>query len=279
MEVVFMALLRFFLPLLLLGPAFGESRGENFQFSLQDSTGATHSAAGLAHERATVFIFVATDCPNSNTYAPVLARLYREYSPRGIAFFNVYSDPWRPRPRVQKHDADFQTPFRALLDPHQTLARETGARSTPEVVILGPDGQELYRGRVDNRFVALGKTRYQPTENDLQEALDAILAGKPVPHPVTRTIGCAIPRNQLKRCQICDFRWQCSALVAFAGLRSAGDTEKPPAVPTFNHDIAPILYQNCSNCHRPGEVAPFALLTYQDAAKRAKQIAEITRLA
>ena len=48
------------------------------------------------------------------------------------------------------------------------------------------------------------------------------------------------------------------------------------ARPTFNHDIAPILYQNCATCHRPGEVAPFSLLTYQDAAKRAKQIATVT---
>ena len=69
------------------------------------------------------------------------------------------------------------------------------------------------------------------------------------------------------------------ALVAFAGLVPAGDTEKAPFVPTFNRDIAPILYQNCSNCHRPGEVAPFALLTYQDAAKRAKQIAQSPKLA
>jgi hypothetical protein len=48
------------------------------------------------------------------------------------------------------------------------------------------------------------------------------------------------------------------------------------ATPTFNHDIAPILYQNCAGCHRPGQVAPFALLTYQDAAKRAAQIATVT---
>jgi hypothetical protein len=60
-------------------------------------------------------------------------------------------------------------------------------------VVLGPGRRQLYRGRVDNRFVELGKTRYQPTENDLQQALDAILDGKPAPHPVTRTIGCAIP--------------------------------------------------------------------------------------
>jgi thiol-disulfide isomerase/thioredoxin len=184
-----MALCRVILPLLLLGPASGAS----FEFSLQDSTGATHTAAGLARERATVFVFVATDCPNSNTYAPVLARLYRQYSPRGVAFFNVYSDPAETSASVHKHDTDFDVPFRALLDPHQTLARETGARSTPEVVIIGPKGQEFYRGRIDNRFVAPGQTRYQPTENDLEEALDAILAGKAPPHAVTRTIGCAIP--------------------------------------------------------------------------------------
>jgi hypothetical protein len=48
------------------------------------------------------------------------------------------------------------------------------------------------------------------------------------------------------------------------------------ATPTFNKDIAPILYQNCAICHRPGEVAPFSLLTYQHAAKRAKLLATVT---
>lgn len=182
-------LLRRCLPLLVASAAIAAPVG----FSLKDANGLEHTNAGLTGHKATVFIFVATDCPNSNTYAPVLARLYREYSPRGIAFFNVYSDPSETAATVHKHDADFKTPFAALLDPHQTLARETGARSTPEVVILGPEGQKLYRGRVDNRFVDFGKTRYQPTENDLQEALDAILEGKAPPHPVTRVLGCAIP--------------------------------------------------------------------------------------
>jgi thiol-disulfide isomerase/thioredoxin len=162
-------------------------------FSLQDANGATHNAQELSRHKATVFIFVATDCPNSNTYAPILARLYREYSPRGFAFLNVYSDPEETNATIRKHDSEYQTPFPALLDPHQTLARATGAKSTPEVVILSSDGRQLYRGRIDNRFVDIGKTRYQPTESDLDEALAAILEGKPVPHPVTRTIGCAIP--------------------------------------------------------------------------------------
>ena len=49
------------------------------------------------------------------------------------------------------------------------------------------------------------------------------------------------------------------------------------AAVTFNRDIAPILFKNCASCHRPGEVAPFSLLTYKDAAKRAKQIAAVTK--
>jgi mono/diheme cytochrome c family protein len=64
--------------------------------------------------------------------------------------------------------------------------------------------------------------------------------------------------------------------VMTAGLLFGANTDKA-GVPTFNKDIAPILYQNCSNCHRPGEVAPFALLSYQDAAKRAGQIAAVTQ--
>jgi mono/diheme cytochrome c family protein len=48
----------------------------------------------------------------------------------------------------------------------------------------------------------------------------------------------------------------------------------PPV--TFTRDIAPILYKNCASCHRAGEVAPFPLLTYADAAKRASLIAQVT---
>ena len=162
-------------------------------FALQDTAGKTHTSGDLRQYKATVFVFVAIDCPNSNTYAPILARLYREYSPRDVAFYNVYSDPSESADAVRKHDADFLVPFPALLDTHQTLARQTGARSTPEAVILGSDAQELYRGRVDNRFVDFGKTRFHPTQDDLGEALDAILQGKPVPRPVTKVLGCAIP--------------------------------------------------------------------------------------
>jgi mono/diheme cytochrome c family protein len=67
-----------------------------------------------------------------------------------------------------------------------------------------------------------------------------------------------------------------SLLLTLAGAAAYAGTTTGAATPTFNRDVAQILYKNCSNCHRPGEVAPFALLTYDDAAKRAKQLAAIT---
>jgi peroxiredoxin len=165
----------------------------SLDFSLVDSSGKTHTARDLQHQNATVLLFVATECPNSNTYAPVLARLYRDYSARGVLVLAVYSDPADNRAAVQKHDVDYQIPYPGLLDPGQTLARQTGARSTPEAVILSPAGEVLYRGRVDDRFVDLGKTRFRPAHEDLREALDQVLLGQPIANSVTKVLGCAIP--------------------------------------------------------------------------------------
>jgi peroxiredoxin len=162
-------------------------------FSLPDAAGRVHTSAELHGFQATVLVFVGTECPNSNTYSPVLARLYREYSPRRVQFLGVYSDPADNAAAVEKHDAEYQIPYPALLDPIHTLALATGARSTPEAVILSPSGEVLYRGRVDDRFVEYGKTRFRPSREDLREALDQVLSGQPVKNPVTKVLGCAIP--------------------------------------------------------------------------------------
>jgi len=62
-------------------------------------------------------------------------------------------------------------------------------------------------------------------------------------------------------------------LVAFSIAARASSSDTPV---TFNRQIAPIIYRNCSSCHRPGEAAPFALLSYQDAAKKGKTIGKVT---
>jgi hypothetical protein len=71
------------------------------------------------------------------------------------------------------------------------------------------------------------------------------------------------------------FQWfgMFALVLASATVVSAGET----SVPTFNKDVAPILFSQCATCHRPGEAAPFSLLTYQDAKKRGKLIAHTTK--
>jgi tetratricopeptide (TPR) repeat protein len=70
-------------------------------------------------------------------------------------------------------------------------------------------------------------------------------------------------------------------IVAIGGCHQsdapANKVAAEPAYVTFNRDVAPILFANCASCHRPGEAAPFSLLTYDDARRRASQIVEVTR--
>src|SRR5579864_9724724 len=67
----------------------------------------------------------------------------------------------------------------------------------------------------------------------------------------------------------------CCALFALNVAASDSSDVNPGSV-TFNKDIAPILYGNCASCHHAGEVAPFPLMSYDDAQKHAKQMARVT---
>jgi hypothetical protein len=78
--------------------------------------------------------------------------------------------------------------------PQQILVRLTGATTTPQAAVVTSEGKLLYLGRVDNRVEDFGKQRPSATVFDLRDALDATLSGKPVAHPSTKSIGCAITR-------------------------------------------------------------------------------------
>ena len=109
-----------------------------------------------------------------------------------MVFYAVQTDLTIPEADVAKYARDFHYAYPLLLDPDQRLVRFTGASVTPQVAILAPDGKLLYLGRVDNRVADFGKQRLQPTVVDLRDSLDAVLAGKNVPHITTKSIGCAI---------------------------------------------------------------------------------------
>ena len=145
--------------------------------------------------RATVLIFVARDCPISNTYAPEINRIATQYA-KSVRFFLVYADQEISADKARSHAKDFAYKMPLVLDTKHRLVRATGATVTPQVAVLAPDGKRLYLGRINNLYIGFGKKRARITQNDLRETLDAVLAGKPVPHSTTIAIGCFIPDSE-----------------------------------------------------------------------------------
>src|SRR6266851_5372643 len=121
-----------------------------------------------AKAKARVFVFVRTDCPISNRYAPELNRLYRALAPRGVAFWMVYSDPAEPRDSILKQMEEYRLPGGALRDPSHALARRGEVTIAPEAAVFSSDGKLAYHGRIDNRYVELGKAMASPTRHDLE---------------------------------------------------------------------------------------------------------------
>lgn len=143
-----------------------------------------------ADKIASVLVFYWQDCPVSNSYAPELNRIAVSHT--NFAFYIVQVDPELTPAAAREHARKFDLHAPVLLDPQHRLVRLTKATVTPEAVVIGKQGQVLYRGRIDNGYVALEKKRAATTEHDLIEVLAALVAGKPLEKTETKAIGCLI---------------------------------------------------------------------------------------
>ena len=141
-----------------------------------------------------VLVFTRTDCPVSNRYAPELRRLHQRFAP-AARFWLVYPDPTEEVAAIERHRREFGFGFAALRDPGHALVGLTGATVTPEVAVLvaGRDGPLMvYRGRIDDRAVEVGRTRPRPTTHDLEDVLASLAAGGTPTPRTTRAVGCII---------------------------------------------------------------------------------------
>lgn len=193
-----------------------------------------------------VYFFLSTQCPISNVYTPRINALAKTYSPRGVRVFGVYANGLESAPEIAQHAKEHHYSFPIVKD-GGALAARLGAKMTPEAILLDGQGVIRYRGRIDDN-----QDPAQVTSHDLQNALSSVLANKPVRRTEARAFGCAIR----------------TALPVAA--------EAKLAKVTYTRDVAPILQQNCQVCHRAGEVAPFALENYRQAANWAQQIKAYT---
>ena len=117
---------------------------------------------------------------------------------------------------------------------------------TPEAFVVDAKGHVRYHGRIDDQFAKRGVRNANPSGNELKDAITALLKGDEVKAAHVAAVGCPIPE-----------------------FKAAAEA------PTYSKEVARILQQNCQECHRKGQVGPFALDTYEQARKRAEDIAAV----
>jgi peroxiredoxin/mono/diheme cytochrome c family protein len=237
------------LPLLLLLSLAADPGQAVEDFTLRDHRGAERSLGDWHDSKLVVVVFLGVDCPLAKLYGPRLADLAAEFEPRGVAFVGINSNRYDSVTAIARYAQLHPLPFPLLKDPGNVVADRFDARRTPEAFVLDPDRVVRYRGRIDDQY-SVGTHRAAVGRRDLAVALEELLAGKPVSEPVTQPAGCLISR-----------------------VRKPADD----GTVTYTRDVAPVLQNHCQVCHRPGEIAPFTLTSYQDAVAWSGTIGEVLR--
>ena len=162
------------------------------EVSVLDMENRTVNPFDKPEAKAIVFFFIRTDCPISNRYAPEIERLAGRYANERVAFWLVYPEASTSVGEIEQHQKEYHLSVPALRDARHALVSVAKVKVTPEAAVFTPGGNEVYRGRIDDRYVDFGKERPAPTTHDLDQVLARVIGGKPVANSATRAIGCYI---------------------------------------------------------------------------------------
>ena len=167
-------------------PAIGATIDE---FSLPDVDGQDRALKSLKGKNGTVLIFIAVQCPVSNAYNERMEKLAEDYKAKGIAVIGVNANASDDAATVKAHAVAKGLKFPILKDSGNKLADKLGASKTPEAYFIDGNNKLLYHGRIDN-----SQNPDAIEANDLRQAIDSALSGKPIEKPEAKAFGCSIKR-------------------------------------------------------------------------------------
>ncbi|WP_417735737.1 redoxin domain-containing protein [Rosistilla oblonga] len=219
------------------------------QIDADDFRGRRWQLEDFDQPQLLVVAFLGTQCPLAKLYATRLVELEKEYASRGVGFVAVMSNTQDSIAEIAAFARDHKLTFPVLKDAGNRIADRLAAERTPEVFLLDRERKVIYWGRVDDQY-GIGYARDFPRSFDLKNAIDDRLADRPIKTPVTRSIGCIIGRQK----------------------KADSDSKI-----TFGNQVSRILQKHCVECHREGEIAPFALTDYDEVSGWADMIAETVR--
>lgn len=146
-----------------------------------------------AAAKARVFVFVTTDCPIANRYAPKLQRMSQDFAELEVEMFLVYPNASDTREKIQQHLTEYSHTATALCDTNHALVRQTQATVTPQAAVFDSNNKLVYCGRIDNWYVDFGKNRTVATTQELRDAVTATLNNQPIADAQVKAVGCYIP--------------------------------------------------------------------------------------
>jgi len=231
-------------------PAGSGRTGSLRDFSLPAVGGTEGKPVTLADFRGTkvlVLAWTAPGCPLSQLYAPRLARAARDYEARGVRFLGVESDAGVDPAEVAALVEKAGIGFPVVLDGKGVLAQRVGATTSTAVAVLDASRMIRYVGAVDDQYGVAGR-KEAPTKTWMADAIEAVLGNRAVETPRTVAPGCALTLD----------------------APPSGATKA-----TWHADVAPLVERRCATCHRPGQIAPFSLLTYRDVRSRRAVVREV----
>lgn len=161
-------------------------------FELPDTDGVLVSTADGDATQVLVVVFTCNHCPYALAWHDRIAEVARDYAGRGVRVLAINANDAERYPRdsyeaMRRRVADEDWPMPYLHDASQDVARQYGAKTTPDVFLLDSDRRLRYRGAPDSDYDDPGQRAAW-----LREALDAVLAGTAPTMPETRPVGCSI---------------------------------------------------------------------------------------
>ena len=158
-------------------------------FTLTDFNGETHHLSKYAG-KVVVIDFLSKDCPWSRGASPSIAKLAREYESKGVVFIGINSNDGTTADAMSKYAESGSIPYAIVIDTENKYADTVGATRTPEMFVIDRTGKLAYHGAYDNRKAP----EEVGGENYTKNAIDAVLAGKPVAKTEVSAWGCTIKR-------------------------------------------------------------------------------------
>jgi hypothetical protein len=223
---------------------------DNFQ--LLDHKGRAHELYYYEDAPAIVIMVQGNGCPIVRNAWTDYSAVRDEYEAQGIPFYMLNANKQDDHDRIITEADNYSYNLPILKDDTQLIAESLNITRTAEVLVISPEDWSIkYRGPVNDRL-SYGQQRQSAKHHYLRDALDAVLAGNRIETRVRKTKGCLVNLPETKK-------------------------RSEHALISYSDTIAPMLAENCAECHQKGGIGPWAMTGYDMIEGFAPMIREVVR--